>query len=310
MGGPPNRRAAFACAAPRYEESMGKVGRPASQIPHRPTVGWNQKGRGQSLRPILLELFGFPVRAYGLFIAIAFGAGIWLAKRVAARRRPEYVPLVEAFAGTAFLSAILGARLWEVAFTWEYYRTAPWWEIFAIWHGGLSIQGGVVGGSLAAAWFTWRHKISFWDFADTLAPGLLLGQAIGRIGSCFLNGDAYGKPTDSIFGVIYAPGTPAYMAYGATPLWPAELFEGVWDLGVMALALWLLRRERPKGTVILWYVLLYSLGRFSLEFLRADSLGFFGTGLKAAQVTSLLFALIAAVALLLRRQRPAETSHV
>jgi phosphatidylglycerol---prolipoprotein diacylglyceryl transferase len=262
------------------------------------------------MRPILFEIFGFPVRAYGVFIAIAFLAGVWLAKRVAARRRPEYVPMVEDFAMTAFVAAILGARLWEVVFTWKYYDSAPWWEIFALWHGGLSIQGALVGGTLAATWFTWSRKISFLDFADTLVPGVLLGQAIGRLGSCFLNGDAFGKPTDSIFGVVYTPGSPAYETFGATPLWPAEVFEGLWDLAVMAFALRLLRREHNRGTVLLWYVLLYSLGRFSLEFLRADSLGFFGLGLKAAQVTSLFFALIAAALLLLRRQRPPHTSHV
>lgn len=89
-------------------------------------------------------------------------------------------------------------------------------------------------------WFARRRKLSFLDFADTLVPGLLLGQAIGRIGSCFLNGDAYGKPTTSIFGVVYAPGTPAYETFGPVPLWPAEIIEGVWDLTVMGIAIWLL----------------------------------------------------------------------
>jgi len=252
------------------------------------------------MRPVLFEVMGFPIRSYGFFIAVAFMVALWLAKRIAARRRPGYVPLIEDFALTALASALVGARLWEVAFTWDYYGTNLG-EIFAIWHGGLSIQGGVVGGVLAAIWFTRRHKLSFWDLADHLTPALALGQAIGRIGSCFLNGDAYGKPTTSVFGVTYAPGTPAYEAFGATPLWPAELFEGTWDLAIMTFSLWLLRKERPTGTTFLWYVVLYSAGRFSLEFLRADSLGFFG--LKAAQVTSVLFMIAAALLLLWRRQR-------
>ncbi len=259
------------------------------------------------MRPILFEIFGFPVRSYGLFIAIGFMAGIWLAKWVAARRRPAYVPLIEEFAFTAFISAILGARLWEVTFTWEAYRENLW-EIFALWHGGLSIQGAILGGVLAAVWFARSRKISFWDFTDTLTPALLLGQAVGRLGACFLNGDAYGKPTNSIFGVVYAPGTPAYEAFGPVPLWPAEVFEGVWDLAIMGLILWLLRRGGLRqGHAFLIFVVLYSLGRFSLEFLRADSLMFMGV--KAAQLTSLLLAAGAGVVLLLRSRQQAPLSQ-
>jgi phosphatidylglycerol:prolipoprotein diacylglycerol transferase len=256
------------------------------------------------VRPILFTIFGFPVRAYGVFIAIAFLAGLWLARQVAAKRRPGYVPLIEDFALVALISAIVGARAWEVIFTWDFYKNNLW-EIPAIWHGGLSIQGAIAGGTLAAIWFTRSRKLSFWDFADTLTPAVLLGQAIGRLGACLLNGDAFGKPTGTRFGIIYAPGTPAYETFGPVPLWPAEVFEGLWDLAVMGLALWLLKRERPAGTVFLWYVVLYSLGRFSLEFLRADSLMFMG--LKAAQVTSVILAAAALLLLARRRNAPANT---
>lgn len=257
------------------------------------------------MKPVLFSIFGFPIRSYGLFIAIAFLAGLWLAKRVAARRRPGYVPLIEEFAVTALISAIVGARLWEVAFTWEYYRHNLW-EIPAIWHGGISIQGAVLGGVLGAIWFCRSRKIPFWDFADTLTPGLLLGQAIGRLGSCLLNGDAFGKPTGSSFGIVYAPGSMAYDTFGPVPLWPAEVLEGTWDLVIMGVALWMLRKERPSGTVFLWYVLLYSIGRFSLEFLRADSLTV--GGLKAAQITSVLFVALAAFLLNRRRHMKAPTT--
>lgn len=257
------------------------------------------------MKPILFTIFGFPIRSYGLFIAIAFLAGIWLAKKVAARRRPHYVPLVEDFALTALISAIVGARIWEVTFTWEYYQ-ANLWEIPAIWHGGISIQGAIFGGVLGAIWFCRSRKLSFWDFADTLTPGVLLGQAIGRLGSCLLNGDAFGRPTGSSFGIVYAPGSPAYETFGPVPLWPAEVFEGTWNLIVMALALWMLRKERTSGTVFLTYVILYSIGRFSFEFLRADSLTF--AGLKAAQVTSVLFVALGAFLLIRRHQHSAKTS--
>jgi phosphatidylglycerol:prolipoprotein diacylglycerol transferase len=257
------------------------------------------------LKPILFEIFGFPVRAYGFFIAVAFLAGLWLARRVAMRRRPEYVTMVDDFATIAMVSAIVGARVWEVAFTWDYYGTHLN-EIVAIWHGGLSIQGAIAGAALAAIWFARSRQISFWDFADTLIPGVVLGQAIGRLGACLLNGDAYGKPTGTGFGIIYAPGTMAYATFGAVRLWPAEVFEGLWDLAIMVITLVMLRRERQKGNVFLWYAILYSVGRFSLEFLRADSLQFMG--MKAAQLTSVLIALVAVATLAVRRLSASKTA--
>lgn len=256
------------------------------------------------MRPILFTLFGFPIRSYGLFIAVGILAGLWLAKRVNARRRPHYLPIIEDFLTYAVFAAIIGARIWEVSFTWDYYRDHLL-EIPAVWHGGLSIQGAVVGGAIAAAWFCRVRKINFLDFADSLIPSLLLGQAIGRLFACFLNGDAYGRPTGTNFGVVYAPGSMAYETFGPVPLWPAEVFEGLWDLAIMFFALWLLKRERRPGTVLYWYMLLYSIGRFSLEFLRADSLRFLG--FKSAQVSSLLFALIGAGLLLLSNRMRAQS---
>lgn len=256
------------------------------------------------MRPILFEIFGFPLRAYGFFIAVAVLAGLWMARRVALKRGRGYADLLEDFALWAVLAAVAGARAWEVVFTWEYY-SQNLLEIPQLWHGGLSIQGGIVGGLLVAIHFTRKHRIPFWDFADTLAPAVLLGQAIGRLGACFLNGDAFGKPTGSGFGVIYQPGTMAYETFGPVPLWPAEVFEGVWDLIAMLIVLRLLKQQRPAGVAFLAYVILYSLGRFSLEFLRADSLMIFG--LKAAQLTSLLFAVVGA-ALIYRRLRASTSS--
>lgn len=114
----------------------------------------------------------------------------------------------------AVVGGLLGARLWEVLFfQWDDYSRHPG-EVLAIWEGGVSIQGALVGGWAAALWYARRHKLDFWELSDVVAPALVFGQGIGRI-ACLLNGDAYGSPTGSGFGLVYPPGTAAYAAYGS-----------------------------------------------------------------------------------------------
>lgn len=259
------------------------------------------------MHPILFEIGSFPVRAYGVMIMLGIVLGTWLSYRVAVRHG-RYADNVVDFLTYAFFGAVAGARLWEVAFKWSYYKDHLS-EIPAFWQGGLSIQGAIAGGILTLIWYTRKHKLDVWKFADIAAPGLVLGQAVGRAG-CVLNGDAFGKPTGSDWGLVYVPGTPAYDAFpggpdGSLPLWPAEGFEGLWDLAIVGFLLWFDARlgrspSRPSGVLMLSYLVLYSVGRFGLEFLRADSL-IIG-GMKAAQLSSVIVA-VAAAALLVWRLR-------
>ncbi|HYE69546.1 MAG TPA: prolipoprotein diacylglyceryl transferase, partial [Anaerovoracaceae bacterium] len=170
----------------------------------------------------------------------------------------------------AVIGAIFGARIWHVFFfQWGYYFQNLS-EILAIWNGGISIMGAIIGGTAGIAIYAWRKKISFWEFADYLAPAVVLGQAVGRI-ACFLNGDAFGSPTDSGYGIVYPEGTLAYERYGSQPLWPAEIWEGQWDLIVFALLLVIRNQKLPAGVHFLVYNILYAFGRFMLEYLRGDS---------------------------------------
>ncbi|MDO7787366.1 prolipoprotein diacylglyceryl transferase [Desulforamulus aquiferis] len=240
--------------------------------------------------PILFYIGDIPVRAWGIMVALGVMAGLWLAIRLAKKENIDPERVVD-FTIYAFFGGILGARLWEVIFGWEKFSSHPL-DALKFWDGGLSIQGGVLAGLIICIWFVRKHKLPSWKFADILAPGLILGQGIGRIG-CLLNGDAYGIPTSLPIGVIYKEGTPAYSAYGAQPLFPAEIIEGVVDIGILFILLRLIRGKPFDGSVALTYFLLYSLNRFIIEFWRADSLIVLG-GLKAAQMTTLgttLFAL-------------------
>jgi phosphatidylglycerol:prolipoprotein diacylglycerol transferase len=165
--------------------------------------------------------------------------------------------------------------------------------LFAVWNGGLAIQGGLVGGFIAGALYARKNKLNFWEFADTIAPAIIFGQAIGRI-ACLLNGDAYGSPTGSNFGLVYPEGTMAYNAYGSQPLWPAEVWEGQWDFIVFGLLLLMKNKTWPIGFVFLAYNILYSIGRFSLGFLRGDSPRYL-FDLTAGQLTSLSVIVISIV---------------
>ncbi|HJV46215.1 MAG TPA: prolipoprotein diacylglyceryl transferase [Bacillota bacterium] len=235
------------------------------------------------MRVILFHIGNFPVRAYGLIVAIAILLAIGVAYSLA--KGTKYQKHITDLGFYVVLGAILGARLWEVIFfEWGYY-SQHLLEIFMIWLGGLSIQGGLVGGFVTGAIYTWYHKLNFWEFADLVAPAIVFGQGVGRI-ACFMNGDAFGSPTDSNFGVVYPPGTIAYETYGSKPLYPAEVWEGQMDFVIFGLLL-MLRNSRTwvQGYMFLAYNILYSLGRFLLEMMRGDTPRYM-LGWTAAQWTS------------------------
>lgn len=205
----------------------------------------------------------FPIRSYSILFVLACILGIGVTVTVAKlQKKHELAEHLLNLAVPMFIGAILGSRFWQVfLFDWGYYSKNPG-EIIAIWHGGLSIQGGIVGAVLVGIWYVRKHKISFWELADLCAPGLILGQSIGRdanlmngdaFGVCFLNGDAFGSPTGSNFGLVYPPGTMAYDTYGSQPLWPAEIWEGQWDIVTFALLLMLKNRKWTRGFIFLAY---------------------------------------------------------
>ncbi len=242
------------------------------------------------MHPILFSIGDFEIHVWGLMVALGVFAGLWLAIRLA--QGSEFTAdMLQEYVLYGFIAGFIGARAWEVVFSWGEYAANPA-QALLFWQGGLSIQGAVAA-NVVLAWGYFRRKgLSFRRFADIAAPGLILGQAIGRIG-CFFNGDAYGKPTDAWYGVSYQPGTPAFQVWGSTPLIPAELMEAGLDIVIAAILLRLFSRKQFDGQVALAYFILYSLARFGLEFLRTDSLMI--GGFKAAQLTALITALTAAI---------------
>ena len=228
----------------------------------------------------------FPIRAYGLVLSLsiilATGTAYFLAKQDG--RWHEHIFDMGIYCG---LAGILGGRLWDVFFfDWGYYHNHLT-EIFNVWQGGMAIQGGIIFGVTAGIIYTKIYNIDTWALADIVAPAIILGQAIGRCAN-LLNGDAFGAPTGSSFGIIYPSTTLAYHTYGAQPLWPAEVWEGQLDFVIFALLLIYRAFEHHKGQTFTLYVILYSVARFFLEYLRGDYNDLVFGIFKSAQMTSVV----------------------
>ncbi len=244
--------------------------------------------------PIAFSIGPIAVRWYGLLIASALLIGILGGCRAARRRginEDDFLTVIM----VAIICAFVGARLYYVVFNLPYYLANPG-EIIAVWHGGLAIHGGIIGGILAI-WLVGKHyRIVFWELADIIAPYLILGQAIGRWGN-FFNQEAYGAAVDKaqVPWAIFIEATGQYHH-------PTFLYESIWDLLVFFVLLWLGRQLFSKqGEIALSYFMLYSVGRFMVEGLRTDSL-MLGP-LRMAQVMSLLLFAGALLLLIYRRKK-------
>ena len=242
----------------------------------------------------LFYIGDFPIRAYGLVLSLsiilATGVGYFLTK-ADGRGYEKYIVDLGIYCGVA---GLLGARLWDVFFfDWDYYGSHLT-ELFNVWQGGMAIQGGVFLGVLTGVWYCHRHHLDTVHLMDVLAPAIILGQALGRCAN-LLNGDAFGAPTGSSFGIIYPTTTLAYHTYGDQPLWPAEVWEGQLDVVIFALLLLFRTTNHAKGQCFALYVMLYSLARFGLEFLRGDYTEKVLGLVTSAQATSITAFLIAAI---------------
>ncbi len=229
--------------------------------------------------PVLLQFGNFEIRSYGLIVALSFFIGLWLSTKEAKRKGLD-PGRIQDFALYALLGGIIGARVYFVIFSNPAYFSQNPWQIVAVWHGGIGIIGALLGGFVTAVWYCRRKKLSFWRFADTLAPGIALGQTVGVL-ACLLNGDSYGKPTALPWAITYTD--PRSLALLNVPLHPIEIYEIVNYLLVFLLV-WKTRGNyRTDGFAFLTYLAGYGVARFSVEFFRANP-AIFAWGIPAAQV--------------------------
>lgn len=227
------------------------------------------------LNPVAFTLGPIRVHWYGIILGTAALVGLYLAVNEGKRFRisPDF------FMDLLLIgvpSAIVGARIYYVAFKWDDYKDNLL-SVFAIWEGGIAIYGALIGAIIAAVIYTRRKGYSFWRIADICAPSLIVGQMIGRWGN-YVNQEAYGGPVEESFlrNALHLPDFIVnQMFIQGEYHHPTFLYESLWNLAGLLLLIWLRRRPFLRaGELFASYFIWYSIGRFFIEGLRTDSLAF------------------------------------
>jgi len=257
--------------------------------------------------PEIFRIGNFPINTYGVFLALAFLCAILIAVRLARR---DGLPSEKIYDLSLWmlLAGLIGSKI-LMLFTEPEYRDNPaqFLSLDFLRSGGV-FYGGLLGAVLAGYFLMKRYKLPWWKTADACAPGIAVANFFGRQG-CFAAGCCWGKPTTLPWGVKFTEkgheitGVPID-AY----LHPTQLYESFAMLLVFFFLLWLHKRKRFDGQVILAYALLYSIIRFAIEFVRDDPRGdVFGltslTGLSTSQLISLVIGIWALILLIRRRRR-------
>ena len=262
--------------------------------------------------PELFRIGSFPINTYGVFLAIAFLCAILISVKLAAR---DGLPREKIYDLSLWMlvASLIGSKV-LMLFTEPEYRDHPWQllSLDFLRSGGV-FYGGLIGAILMGYFLMKRYRLPWWKTADACAPGIAIGNFFGRQG-CFAAGCCWGKPTSLPWGVKFTElgheitGVPTN-----TYLHPTQLYESFAMLLAFFLLIWLHKRKRFDGQVILVYALIYSIVRFAIEFVRDDPRGdILGlttlTGLSTSQMISLVVGIGAAVLLFIRWRRANATA--
>jgi phosphatidylglycerol:prolipoprotein diacylglycerol transferase len=210
------------------------------------------------------------LHSYGVLLALAFVAGLWVVSRQARRQGLEPTVMTD-LAIYVLIGGLVGAKLLLVVVDWRTYMKNPA-ELWSVLKSGGVFYGGLLGGMAVGAWYTIRHKIDVWKALDVLAPAVVLGQAIGRF-ACLAAGCCHGRPTDVAWAVTYRDmysfrtvGTPIDV-----PVHPVQIYESLAAIVIFVVLLRMAQRKTFDGQVAIAYVLLYSVARFVVEYYRGDA---------------------------------------
>ena len=271
----------------------------------------------EKLSRVAFSVLGKDVYWYGIFIGMGVILGVVFAMLEAKRTKQDPDMYVD-FVIYALIFAIIGARLYYVAFSWDYYSANPA-KIFALREGGLAIYGGIIGAVLTAIVYCKKKKVDFWLLADTACPSIAFGQMMGRWGN-FFNREAFGGFTDGPFAMRLRldqvrPGDVSQqvldnlMNFGGVDyiqVHPTFLYESMWNLCLFLLLVLYRPKKKFAGQIMGLYFLGYALGRVWIEGLRTDQLmigGFAVSQLLSAGI------IVASVAFLIWKGRQEKTAE-
>jgi phosphatidylglycerol---prolipoprotein diacylglyceryl transferase len=261
--------------------------------------------------PVVLEAGPLTLSYFGLCIVVGIVVGTWLTGRQLVSRGYDSALAIESLFFVVPLG-VLGARLYYVATEYgSQYASNPFPSVLKIWEGGLGVYGAVAGGFVGLLLFCWLRSLDPLTFADAAAPGLVLGQAVGLWGNYF-NQELFGRPLDLPWAIYIAPQNRPVQFADATSFHPTFLYEGLWNVVVCLVLLWVARRfpERlAAGDIFMLYVVLYSVGHFLVGTLRVDQSFLVGASLDGNLLVSGALAIGFALLLLLRHSRLASPSQ-
>ncbi|AYA77896.1 prolipoprotein diacylglyceryl transferase [Bacillus sp. Y1] len=253
----------------------------------------------QPIDPIAVSLGPIQIHWYGVIIGVGIALALFLAMREGERRglHKDIFPDLMLW---AIPIAIISARIYYVAFEWDYYSQNPG-DIIKIWNGGIAIHGALIGSVITAIVFSRNKNISFWKLADIAAPSIILGQAIGRWGN-FINQEAHGgEVTRSFLEGLFLPEFIINQMYiDGVYYHPTFLYESIWNIVGFVLLMSLRRVNLRQGEIFLSYVIWYSIGRFFVEGMRTDSL-MLTESLRIAQTISIALIVLAVGLIVYRR---------
>ncbi|HGX0990046.1 TPA: prolipoprotein diacylglyceryl transferase [Staphylococcus aureus] len=248
--------------------------------------------------PVAFNLGPLSVRWYGIIIAVGILLGYFVAQRALVKAGLHKDTLVDII----FYSALFGfiaARIYFVIFQWPYYAENPS-EIIKIWHGGIAIHGGLIGGFIAGVIVCKVKNLNPFQIGDIVAPSIILAQGIGRWGN-FMNHEAHGGPVSRAF--LEQLHLPIFiienMYINGQYYHPTFLYESIWDVAGFIILV-NIRKHLKLGETFFLYLTWYSIGRFFIEGLRTDSL-MLTSNIRVAQLVSILLILISISLIVYRR---------
>lgn len=219
------------------------------------------------MRIVLGEIFGLKIYSYGLMIGLGIICATLLFLRMGTKRGYNEDKLFNATIITV-IAGILGGKILYIITDFKTVMQDPS-LIFRDFGNGFVIYGAIIGGALSVILCSLKNKWNFLELSDLAVPGLALAQGFGRIG-CFLAGCCYGAETTSSIGIVFPEDS---LSPAGIPLYPTQIFSSIFDFALGLFLLWYVSKNREKGKTTSLYMIIYSIGRFFVEFLRNDPRG-------------------------------------